>query len=155
MLCEVQRQYRSANITGIADDTYLNGDDRVHGAYAFKREYAWEQQRLTSNAPSCPSKQGWEIHRISPCIMYNTYYLLYYVLYVYYFARIRQIIYVGGHVPYGLYIYYIYEYIYNIMLGPCGLGFRIATIRGFQTRRVPNRRTSSIIGERGGTMRIL
>ena len=64
--------------------------------------------------------------------MYNTYYLLYYVLCVL-FCSYYQIIYVGGHVPYGLYIYYIYEYIYNIMLGPCGLGFRIATIRGFQT----------------------
>ena len=37
------------------------------------------------------SAQGWEIHRISPCIMYNTYYLLYYVLYVYYFARIIRL----------------------------------------------------------------
>ena len=66
MLCEVQRQYRSANITGIADDTYLNGDDRVHGAYAFKREYAWEQQRLTSNAPSKLPKQRSKVGVTSP-----------------------------------------------------------------------------------------
>ena len=33
MLCEVQRRHPAVNITGTADDTYFNGDERVHAAY--------------------------------------------------------------------------------------------------------------------------
>jgi len=34
MLCEVQRRHPAVNITGTADDTYFNGDERVHAAAA-------------------------------------------------------------------------------------------------------------------------
>ena len=48
MLCEVQRRHPTVNITGTADDTYFNGDERVHAAYECKRTHAWETMRLTS-----------------------------------------------------------------------------------------------------------
>jgi len=48
MLCEVQRRHPAGNITGTADDTYFNGNERVHAAYECKRTHAWETMRLTS-----------------------------------------------------------------------------------------------------------
>ena len=48
MLCEVQRRHPAVNITGTADDTYFNGNERVHAAYECKRTHAWETMRLTS-----------------------------------------------------------------------------------------------------------
>ena len=51
MLCEVQRLHPSTNITGQADDTYFNDDERVHSTYQCKRELAWRRNRLTSKLP--------------------------------------------------------------------------------------------------------
>jgi hypothetical protein len=59
MLCEVQRRHPAVNITGTADDTYFNGDERVHAAYECKRTPRVAVPVATGPCPAAAAPPLW------------------------------------------------------------------------------------------------